>query len=260
MRPNLLKNRIDAGERTLNAWCSIPSSYTAEAIAGLGFDSVTIDLQHGPIDDATAFQMLQAISTSRSTPLVRVPWNDPAVMMRMLDAGAYGLICPMINTRAQAEAFVAACRYPPGGYRSFGPNRAVPYSGVRSAAEYAARADGEIILLAMIETRLALDNLDDILSVPGLDGVYLGPGDLSLSMGEAPSMRPQAASVQRAIETIVTAARSRKLIAAAHTDGPKTAQLRFSQGFQLCTLQTDFRFMLNGAAAALEAARGEQPI
>ncbi len=147
MRPNTLKSKIAAGEPVLNAWCAMASSHAAEAIAHQGVDCVTIDLQHGAIDFAAAFQMLQGISTSPAVPLARVPWNEPAIMTKLLDAGAYGIICPMIETEAEARAFVAACRYPPLGSRSYGPNRVSFYAGT----DYAGQANREILLLAQVE-------------------------------------------------------------------------------------------------------------
>lgn len=246
-RLNNVKRVLVSGGQAVNAWCSISSSYVAEVVAHLGFDSVTIDLQHGTADYASAFTMLQAISTSSAMPMVRVPWNDPAVLMRMLDAGAMGIICPMVNTSADARAFVGACRYPPLGYRSFGPNRANQYTG----PDYWRSANSEVLLLAMIETREGVENLDEILGVEGLDGVYVGPGDLSLSYGADPSMRPSDASVCAAIARIVEHTVAAGLIPAIHTDGPATARERLTQGFRLVTLQSDVRYMVNGATAAL---------
>lgn len=246
-RENSVKRTLSAGGRAINAWCSIPSSYVAEVVAHLGFDTVTIDLQHAPIDATEAFAMLQAISTSPAMPMVRVPWNDPAIAMKMLDAGAMGLICPMIDTAEDARAFVRACRYPPLGNRSFGPNRAVQYAG----ADYWGSANREVMLLAMIETRSALDNLDEILAVEGLDGVYVGPGDLSLALGAAPSMRPENAEVVAALAHVAGATAARGLIPAIHTDGPDTARERWEQGYRLVTLQSDIRHIVNGASGAL---------
>jgi 4-hydroxy-2-oxoheptanedioate aldolase len=157
----------------------------------------------------------------------------------------------MINTRAEAEAFVGACRYPPLGYRSYGPNRAVQYAG----ADYWRHADREVLLLAQIETTTAVANVADILSVPGLDGVYVGPGDLSLSMGHTPSMAPQEPDVLAAMGDVLTAARSRGMIAAVHTDGAATARVRFAEGFNLCSLQTDMRMLRDAARSAVTAAR-----
>lgn len=176
MRPNAAKVLMREGGRVLNAWCSIPSAYVAEVLGHQGFDTVTIDLQHGAIDYMAAFHMLQAVSATPATPFARVPWNEPGLLMKLLDSGAYGLICPMINSRRDCEDFVGACRYPPMGWRSFGPNRVVQYAG----SDYWQHANREIILLAQVETAEAVANIDDILDVPGLDGIYVGPGDLSL--------------------------------------------------------------------------------
>ena len=129
MRENRLKTMWKRGETAVNGWLSIPTAFTAEVMAHQGFDSLTVDMQHGVVDYQTAVSMFQGISTTGVMPLARVPWNDPAYLMKILDAGAYGVICPMINTRAQAEALVAACKYPPRGYRSFGPVRASIYAG-----------------------------------------------------------------------------------------------------------------------------------
>jgi len=248
-RYNKLKRTLESGGRGVNAWCSISSSYVAEVIAHLGFDSVTIDLQHGVGDYATAFAMLQAISTGSAMPMVRVPWNDPALLMKLLDAGAMGVICPMINSAADARQFVGACRYPPLGYRSFGPNRAIQYAGM----DYWRTANWEVLLLAMVETRQGVENLDEILAVEGLDGIYVGPGDLSLSYGTDPCMRPTDPVVVEAIARIQERTSASGLIPTIHTDGPATARERYAQGYRLVTLQSDVRYMVNGASAALAA-------
>ncbi len=251
MRPNSVRQTIAAGGRVLNGWCSIASSHLAEILGHQGYDSLTIDMQHGAIGYEAAFHMLQAISTTPAMPMVRVPWNDPAMIMKLLDAGAYGVICPMINARAEAEAFVGAGRYPPRGYRSFGPNRAVQYAG----ADYARHADREVLLLAMIETRAGLDAVEEIVSVAGLDGIYVGPGDLSLALGAPPSMAPTEPRVLEAMSRVRERTRRAGLIAAVHTDGAATAAQRFAEGFQLCTLQNDTRLLINAASAQVKAAR-----
>src|SRR5437660_5528474 len=147
MRPNTLRKIFAGGGTVLNGWLAIANTYSAEMMAHQGFESVTIDLQHGPVDFQAAVGMLQAISTTAAVPMVRVPWNEPILTLKLLDAGAYGVICPMINSKAQAEALVEACRYPPRGSRSFGPNRAVLYGG----ADYWRYANDEILLFAMVE-------------------------------------------------------------------------------------------------------------
>ena len=254
MRKNELKKAIADGKNVLNAWLAIANPFSAEMMAHQGFDSVTIDLQHGPVDFQAAVGMLAAISTTPAVPMARVPWNEPILAAKLLDAGAYGIICPMINSKAEAEALVAACRYPPRGQRSFGPNRAVLYGG----ADYWQHANDEILILAMVETREAVKNLDEIVSVDGLDGVYVGPSDLSLSMGKPPpTLDPQDPEVLAAIKAICVGTRKRGKIAGVHTDGAKTAIRRFGEGFQLCTLLSDARLMANAAAAAVREARGQ---
>ncbi len=255
MRKNELRRIFADGGTALNGWLAIASSYSAEMMAHQGFDSVTIDLQHGPIDFQAAVGMLQAISTTKAVPMVRAPWNEPILTLKLLDAGAYGVICPMINSKAEAEALVGHCRYPPRGARSFGPNRAVLYGG----ADYWQHANDEVLLFAMVETRAALNNLKEIVSVDGLDGIYVGPSDLSLSMGKTPTLDPQDAEVVQAIRKIADTSRKHRRIAGVHTDGAQTAIRRFGEGYQLCTILNDARLLANAAAAAVREARGEVP-
>lgn len=256
MKPNALRQKLERGERALNGWCVLSSAHAIEILAHQGgYDSLTIDIQHGAMDVAAAFTMLQAVSAAPVTPLVRVPWNDPAVIMKSLDAGAEGIICPMVDSVDEARAFVAACRYPPSGNRSFGPTRAALAMRAASSAAYAASANGEILCFAMIETASGLAALDDILAVEGLDGIYVGPGDLSLALGATPSMRPSDAAVVDAIARCLAKARAAGRFAAIHTDGPDTAAMRFAQGFGLCTLSSDARLLADGARAQTDACR-----
>jgi 4-hydroxy-2-oxoheptanedioate aldolase len=255
MRKNELRTRLANGGTALNGWLSLANSYSAEIMAHQGFDSVTVDLQHGAVDYQAAVGMLQAISTTAAVPMVRVPWNEPILTLKLLDAGAYGVICPMINSKAQAEAFVDACRYPPLGSRSFGPNRAVLYGG----ADYWRHANEEILLFAMVETLDGLAELENIASVSGLDGIYVGPSDLSFSMGKVPSLDPQDEEVVRAIRHIAETARKKGKYAGVHTDGAKTALRRFDDGYQFCTILNDARLLANAAGAAVREARGQMP-
>jgi 4-hydroxy-2-oxoheptanedioate aldolase len=153
MRPNNIRTVWNAGQCVVNGWLAIPSAFSAEVMAHCGWDSLCIDIQHGMVDYQTATTMMQAISTTAVTPIVRVPWNDPAIIMKCLDAGAYGIVCPMINSGEDALRFAGACRYPPMGYRSLGPIRAQLYGG----SDYAAKANEEIVALAMIETMPGLE-------------------------------------------------------------------------------------------------------
>ncbi len=252
MKANNLKKLLAEGKRTVNGWVSIPSPFAAEIYAAQGFESVTIDMQHGALDINDVIPLLQAICLSGATPMARVPWNNPADIMRVLDSGAYGIICPMINTRKEAEALVQAGRYAPMGARSIGPFRAAHYGG----ADYATHANTEILLLAMIETTEAIKNLDDILSVQGLDGVYVGPGDLSMSMGHPASLDPTDKGVIAAIADIAKRTRAKGKIASVHTDSPATAAKRYDQGYQFCTLLNDIRVMANAVNAMVKETKG----
>ncbi|HEX5262825.1 MAG TPA: aldolase/citrate lyase family protein, partial [Phenylobacterium sp.] len=167
MRANRLKEIWAAGKPVINGWCNMPGAFSAEVMAGMGWDAVTIDTQHGLLGYEQMVAMLQAISTTPAVPLVRVSWNEPGEIMRALDAGAYGVICPMINDAAECARFVEACRYPPAVYRSSGPIRAAIYGG----PDYLAKANGEMLAFAMIETAGGLENLEAIVATPGLDGV-----------------------------------------------------------------------------------------
>ncbi len=178
MRKNRLKQMFKEGKPIVNGWLQIPHSFSAEVMSHQGWDSLTIDMQHGVVDYPNALQMLQAISTTDTIPLARVNWNEPGQIMKILDAGCYGVICPMVSNRAEAEKFVKACVYPPKGYRSFGPIRGLLYGG----SDYGKFADDEILKLAMIETNEALQNLDEIMTTPNLDGIYIGPADLSRAL------------------------------------------------------------------------------
>ena len=255
MKPNLLKKKIAEGVRAVGGWVAIADPYAVETYAAQGWDSVTLDMQHGGSNINDAVPLMTAIqSNSDATPLVRVPWNDPGQIMRALDAGAMGIICPMINTKAEAEALVRSCRYPPMGERSFGPYRASQYG-----ADYWQKANEEILLFAMVETRQAVSNLEEILSVKGINGVYVGPSDLSLSMGKPPTLDPTDKEVLTAIDIIVKTTRKWGHIAGVHTDGPATALKRFGAGFQMCTILNDVRMLANAVAAAIREVRGQMP-
>ncbi len=251
MRPNYLRQLWK--ERTIvNGWISSPSAFVAELMAHADFDSLTIDMQHGLADYSSMLSMLQAINTTDVTPLVRVPWNEPGIIMRTLDAGSYGIICPMVNTRRDAEALVGACRYAPQGYRSYGPTRVSLFAG----NDYGSHANTEVLVMAMIETAEALSNLDDILSVPGLDGIYIGPADLSISLGAPANVDPTEPRVVEAIATILTGVKARKLIAGIHTGGAESARARAEQGFNFVTIASDARLLSAACAQAVAHVKG----
>ena len=251
MRENKLKSIWAKGEAVVNGWLSIPSAFSAEVMAHQGFDSLTVDMQHGVVDYQVAVTMLQGISTTGVVPLARVPWNDPARLMKILDAGVYGVICPMINTRAEAEALVRACKYPPRGYRSWGPVRASIYAG----SDYGDHANDDIVVMPMIETAEAVKNLDDILSVPGVDAIYVGPSDLSLALGCKPRLDQTDAPVVEAQQQIVEACKRHGVIAGIHNSTAAYALRMVAAGYRFVTLASDSRHMAAKAAEEVAVVR-----
>ena len=256
MRENKLRTIWKQGGAVINGWLGIPSSVSAENMAQAGWDSLTVDLQHGLVDYQTGVPMLQAISTTPTVPLARVPWMEPGIIMKMLDAGAYGIICPMINTRAECEAFVGACRYAPAGYRSFGPVRATWYGG----ADYWKHANETVIAMAMIETKQAMENLDEILTVPGLDALYIGPNDLALTHGCAPAGVPTDPVVLKAIRTILAGAKRHGIYAGLHCGSTAMAKEMIGLGFQFVTLLADNAFLAAAAKSAVGEMRETAPV
>jgi 4-hydroxy-2-oxoheptanedioate aldolase len=251
VRENTLKAIWKRGEAVVNGWLSIPSAFSAEVMAHQGFDSLTVDMQHGVVDYQVAVTMLQAVSTTGVIPLARVPWNDPARIMKILDAGAYGVICPMINTRAQAEALVAASKYAPRGYRSWGPVRASIYAG----ADYGDHANESLLVIPMIETAEAVKNIDEILSVPGIDAVYVGPSDLSLTLGCKPRLDQTDPPVVEAQQKIVAACKRHGVVAGIHNATAAYALTMIEAGYQFVTLASDSRFMAAKAGEEVGAVR-----
>ena len=248
MRINKIKKNFKEGKPVINGWLQIPSGFSAEVMSKQGWDSITIDMQHGVVDYPNALSMLQAISTTDVIPMARVNWNEPGQIMKILDAGAYGIICPMVSNRKEAENFVGACLYPPQGYRSFGPIRGLLYGG----QDYGKHANDEIVKLAMIETREALDNLDQIMTTPGLDGIYIGPADLSLAIGEKPSFdKPEGDPVYEVIMKILEHAKKNKIIAGIQNGQPEYAEKMIKKGFQLVTIGSDQRYMTAASKSAL---------
>jgi 4-hydroxy-2-oxoheptanedioate aldolase len=246
-----LRRRLQSGEAIVNGFCSVPSAITAEMLARQGFDSVTIDLQHGLIDYQASLAMLQSIAPAGVPALCRVPWSDPIPVMKALDAGFEGIICPMINTLEDAQAFGSYCRYAPRGVRSFGPTRSMNVYG----PTYARNANDNVVAFAMIETRTALDNLEAILSVEEIDGVYIGPADLALSLGYEPSVNLTDPEVIDAVEHIRSVSRSAGKYAAIHCGDGKAAAAMLSQGFNLATLSTDIRIFISAVRDELSLAR-----
>ncbi len=251
MRENKALAAWRDNRRTIGCWLSLANTHSAEIMGGLGFDWVCIDLQHGLLDYRDLTHMLPAISTGDATPMVRVPWNEPYEIMKVLDAGAYGVIVPTVNNQAEAERAVAACRYPPDGNRSFGPIRAAVYGGYG----YAAEANRQIACIAMIETAEGVDKVDEIAATPGLDGVYIGPSDLALALGLAPTGDNDHPLHAETVLRIRDAGRARGVATGIHTSSLKYTRRYLDLGFNLVTLGSDVGFMTGAARAGLAAAR-----
>jgi 4-hydroxy-2-oxoheptanedioate aldolase len=251
MKKNQALAQWRAGEQTIGAWLSLSNTYIAEMMATAGFDWICVDLQHGLLDYRDLLHMLPAISTTNVTPLVRVSGNDPKEIMKVLDAGALGVIVPLVNHRDDALAAISACRYPPAGSRSFGPLRAALYGG----RGYATEANNEIACIAMIETQTGLQNLESIVTTPGLDGIYIGPLDLALALGlpaRGDTDNPlHLATVNRILETC----KKHGLPVGIHTGSLAFAQRRLEAGFNFVTLNSDAGFLMQAAFSDLAAAR-----
>ena len=242
MITNALKPMWADGKATLNGWLASANAFSAEIMAAQPYDSITIDMQHGLVGYSDVVPMLQAMRASRVVPLVRVPWLEAGAIMKVLDAGAFGVICPMINNRRQAERLVSYVRYPPDGTRSFGPTRALLSAG----ADYARQANDEILCLAMIETAEAMENLEGIVSTPGVDGVYIGPSDLALGIGNGrlvPHFDREEEEMVTAIRKICAAAHAAGIRAALHCGTPEYAARAVGWGFDMVTVSSDVRLL-----------------
>lgn len=255
MRPNLIQQRLSAGLPVLNGWLSIPSSYSAEGIGHAGFHSVTVDMQHGMIGFTDALHMLQALSSTPATPLVRVSRLDGPEIMRALDAGSYGIICPMIRSVQDAELLVSSCRYPPVGTRSFGPARGLLFGG----ADYVDHANETIMAIPMIETIEAVDCIDDILAVDGVDLIYVGPNDTALAYdGHVVGARTRA---EAAIAHVLARAKAVGKATGIFCSDAEDAGRRLDQGFDLVTPGNDMGLLKSAATRAISSIdkRGDLP-
>jgi 4-hydroxy-2-oxoheptanedioate aldolase len=240
-----LKDIWKGARAASNFWLGLPTGLGAEIAAHQGWDSLTVDMQHGQIDYAAMCAMLTAISTTDAVPLVRVPWNVPGDIMRVADAGAYGVICPNIETAEECERFVGACRYAPLGYRSVGPRRAMLYAG----ADYMTHANDTVLAIAQIETAKGLANVRTIAAVKGLDMLYVGPSDLGLSLGRSPRADQTDPIVVEAIDAILRCAKEAGLRAGIYCRSVEYARDMALKGFDLVTVTSDEALLSAGAEA-----------
>jgi 4-hydroxy-2-oxoheptanedioate aldolase len=256
--PALLKNSIrerwNSGVPTINGWLTMPATLPAEIMARAGFDSLTIDMQHGAISYADALAILTALTATEVTPLVRVPNSDPTFITRVLDIGALGVICPMISSADEARSFAAGARYYPVGNRSSGPLRANMIYG----ADYFKRVNDAVLVLGMVETPGAIANLDRILEIETMDGIYVGPNDLGIAMGMAAGTDREEPEFIRALEDIAERTNRHGKIPGLHTNSSKYALRGISMGFGFVTVCADAGLIREGAAASVREVRAAQ--
>ena len=249
---NKLKARLTAGKACVNGWLAIPSGFSAEVMAGCGWDSVTVDMQHGVQDYQSMVQCFQAMDRFPITPIVRVPWNEPGIIGKALDGGAWGIVCPMVNNKAEAAALASYSLYPPKGKRSNGPIRAAAYG---EASSYQTIANDEVLVIPMIETQDGIDNIDEILSVPGISGIYIGPSDMGLALGLIPVLDREEPVILGIYEKLVASCKKHGKFAGLHNGSAGYAARMIGMGFRFVTIANDSGLMARMARSEVAATR-----
>jgi len=250
-----LARALRAGETIFSGWCGLPYPLVAETIGREGFAAVTLDCQHGLWDVGALVAGIAAVHQGGAAPVVRVPVGDFALVSRALDFGAEGIIAPMINSAADARAFAAAAKYPPVGERSWGPHRATTLAALADQSVYLREANDHVITLAMIETRAALANLEAIAETAGIDGLFLGPSDLSINLADGKSIAPLSAEVERELDRILAAAEKTKKIPGAYCHSAERALALAKRGVRFLAVMSDLAMLRAGTGAALKTLR-----
>jgi 4-hydroxy-2-oxoheptanedioate aldolase len=251
-----LARRLRSGETVYTGWCNLASPIVVETLAREGFTAVTIDQQHGLWDTAATVQAIAAIHHAGAAPIVRVPLAQFPSVSRALDFGAEGVIAPLINTAEDARRFAAAAKFPPLGERSWGPHRAMTLGGMTDARTHLRDANGLTVTIAMIETRIALDNLNSILAVDGIDAVFVGPSDLSIALSGGAVLDPHSADVERALDVIVAASRKVGKVPGAYCQNAARAKALAARGFRFLAVGSDLQFLRAGTAEQLKILHG----
>lgn len=246
MRSNYVRHKMKRGEASVGTWLSLPSTTAAGFMARTGFDWLTLDLEHTPTGFETAAASFAIIAASGKVPLARIPWNTAENIKRVLDTGAYGIVVPMVNTRAEAEAVVAAARYAPAGNRSIGGQQHAT-NFETDPGSYYAKANEEILVVVMLETKQAVENADEILRVPGIDAFFIGPNDLHNSYGKPPAFESDAPEFVQAIEHLVAMGKKHRVPSGIHVIDAAAAQRRMAQGFQFIAVSSEAGMMLSKA-------------
>lgn len=251
-----LARRLAAGETVHTGWCTVPSPIVAETLAREGFSAVTLDQQHGLWDTAATVTGIAAVRAGGAAPLVRIPLGAFDVASRVLDMGAEGVVAPMINTAADARTLVSAMKFPPLGERSWGPQRAMTLAGLSDAKAYLREANDNIVAIAMIETRTAMDNIDAIAGTPGIDVLFVGPSDLSIGLSGGTELDPHSKTVEEALDKIVAACRKAKKVAGLYCANAERAAACAKRGIRFLAVNSDLGFLRAGTAAQLKTLKG----
>jgi 4-hydroxy-2-oxoheptanedioate aldolase len=251
MRPNKVKRQLRAGEPSIGTWLSLGSPLAAEQLSQAGFDWLNIEQEHAAVDATLTLSLLQAISLGDTVPMVRVPWNAGDWIKRALDAGAYGVVVPMVNSREEAELAVKACKYPPEGFRSVGGVRPRLYGG----PDYVERANEEIVVIVQIEHVEAVKHAREILSVPGIDAYFVGPNDLCMSLGLPPSLEPDFPQFWAALDEVKRIGRECGVAPGIHVATPERATRMLEAGYQFLSIASDAAFMATAASSAVKQLR-----
>lgn len=236
---NELKRRLQRDEQVYGTWVTIESPMATEMLSILGFDYFVFDTEHSPLDIYKSQTLMQAMRGDQTTPIIRVWWNDLVQIKRALDVGAYGVVVPWVNTKEEAESAVKATRYAPDGLRGCGPRRASMFD-----PDYLKTADEEILVICQIETKRAVENIEDILSVEGVDVSYIGPADLSASYGHLGNHSHP--DVQKAIDKVFDATKAAGKAAGVHLGSGKTIRDRMEKGYNFITIGNDLIYLKNG--------------
>jgi len=249
---NPLKVVWAEGRTAFGLWSVLPGPFGAEILSETGADYVCVDQQHGAIGYDAMLPMFQAIRAGGAAPITRVLSGDPFLIMKALDAGAWAVIVPLVNSAEDAARAVSACRYPPRGARSFGPVRAATVIGSRDPEDLG----GEVLCLVMVETREALERVDEIAATPGVDGIYIGPSDLALSLGLPPTLEVTEDEHVEAVRRIGEACHEHGIAAGIHCPSGEWARRHAGAGFDMLTVATDAPLLREAALRQMSAARG----
>lgn len=252
MKKNFVREKLRRGEPSFGTWLTLPCPIAARMMAGAGFDWLTVETEHSPIGVETAAAQFISIAAGGGAPLVRLPMNTTENIKRALDTGAWGVIVPLVNTRAEAEAVVEAARYGPLGGRTIGGQlHAINFE--TTPAEYYERANEEILVAVMIEQAKGVENAEAILSVPGIDAVFIGPNDLHKSYGLKPVFESDAREFVEGVRHIRETAKKHKVAPGIHVVDAAAAQRRLAEGFQFIAVGSDAGMMLGKANETTKA-------